>query len=859
MAITQAPGTDPRPAETAAATTRLDELVRRARANLVWELVWRGFMPPLLVLGAFVLVSFAGVWLVLPPRGRLLGCIAFALIFLSACLPMLKWRWPTRRQALERIEQVSGLDHHPALVLEDRLANPGQDPATEVLWALHRRRAATAIAAMRTGWPAPRLVERDPYALRALVLVGLVATGFIAGPQKYARVAAAFDWGLAAPSAIPSRLDAWIDPPPYTGRAPILLTAGDPRPGPKLEVPVGSTLIIRSAGWGAAFELKGAAVEVSEPDKANLGETERLAPHEASAGDEREKRFTLNGDATLSLQHGGLSRGTFQLIALPDKPPRITLAEVPRVNARGSLTLGYRISDDYGVASAEAEFTEPRLDGEHGPIRSLVDPPKMPLLLPTAPGGLGDAETTGDLSDHPWAGARVKMVLKAHDEGGNEGQSPPLELILPQKPFLNPLAAALVEQRRDLVLMPSERAKVMTALESLMIAPDAFGMPPAPYLGLRVAIDWLQGARTDADLLEVADYLWEMALRIENGDLNDAERDLRAAEQQLREALERHAPPEEIEKRTEALRRAMETFLGELARLQQSEEGGQQAKVDPRAQKIAPKDLQAMLDHMREAARSGDQAEAQKMLDRLRNILDNLRMGRRAKPDPHAAEANRSIDALNKMSREQQDLRDDTYRGNDEMSLQDFENFDEKNKKGRNAGEEELQRRQQQLRQRLDEVQKRLKQTGQGEKSLDDAEQAMKEAEDALGQGPDGREDAADAQGRALQSMRQGAEKLAESLQRRQGEQGSGEGEAEGQAEGEEEGPSNQGRRGSSDPLGRPTAGNPVFNPGAKFDPLGVPAAQRAQQVLEELRRRLSDPHRPREETDYLERLLRPF
>ena len=45
----------------------------------------------------------------------------------------------------------------------------------------------------------------------------------------------------------------------------------------------------------------------------------------------------------------------------------------------------------------------------------------------------------------------------------------------------------------------------------------------------------------------------------------------------------------------------------------------------------------------------------------------------------------------------------------------------------------------------------------------------------------------------------------------------------------------------------------------SRFDPLGIPAAQRAQRVLEELRRRLGDPNREQEEIDYLERLLRSY
>ena len=62
----------------------------------------------------------------------------------------------------------------------------------------------------------------------------------------------------------------------------------------------------------------------------------------------------------------------------------------------------------------------------------------------------------------------------------------------------------------------------------------------------------------------------------------------------------------------------------------------------------------------------------------------------------------------------------------------------------------------------------------------------------------------------------------------------------------------------NSDPLGR-EARDRMYDPQSRYDPLGVPAAQRAQQVLEELRKRLSDPSRPQEELDYLERLMQRY
>jgi hypothetical protein len=71
-----------------------------------------------------------------------------------------------------------------------------------------------------------------------------------------------------------------------------------------------------------------------------------------------------------------------------------------------------------------------------------------------------------------------------------------------------------------------------------------------------------------------------------------------------------------------------------------------------------------------------------------------------------------------------------------------------------------------------------------------------------------------------------------------------------------------QGRAGrdaaNPDPLGRETRDR-SDNSRSVYDPAGAPAAQRAQRVLEELRRRLGDPTRPRDELEYLERLLRRY
>jgi hypothetical protein len=159
-----------------------------------------------------------------------------------------------------------------------------------------------------------------------------------------------------------------------------------------------------------------------------------------------------------------------------------------------------------------------------------------------------------------------------------------------------------------------------------------------------------------------------------------------------------------------------------------------------------------------------------------------------------------------------------------------------------------LQSRQQGLRDRLDALQRQMKALGlNSHEGLDDAGRAMGDAQRSLA-APGGGDDAVEAQGRALEALQRGAQSLAQQMQ----QQGSGSGQAAGPGQPPDgSGPAQAG----VDPLGRESRGS-EYDSESRYDPLGAPAAQRAQQVLQELRRRLGNAGRPKAELDYLERLL---
>ncbi len=881
---------------------RLSRLVARARGIDLWERLWRGLIPPLVVIGAFLAVSWLGLWLAVPHWARAAGLVIFAIAFAASTFGLWRLRPLSRADALRRVDRASGATHRPAAALDDRLATAGRDPATDALWALHQRRVETEAAGLTAGRPSPRAVELDRYALRLGVVAALFACAIVAGPQRYARVAAAFDFAGAAAPGPGYRIDAWIDPPAYTGKPPVLLdlaseAARDPAHPLHVAAPAGSIVVIRSSG-GSPVEIETSGPLLppakSKQDEAKQDEAKKnkaKAQDTAPTGDS-ETKLVLHGDSRLTLRHGGSLRGTYDLTAIPDRPPTIALREVPKHNARGSLTLAYTVGDDYGVATAEARFSAPKIDGTPAAGPALVDPPKIQLSLPGLSHGLGDGETTADLSESPWAGASATMVLVARDEGGNEGRSEPVEIVLPEKPFNNPLARALVEQRRNLVLNPAERNQVAAAVDAMMIEPDAFGESSGVYLGLRFAADTLAQAQTNSQLVAVADYLWGMALQIENGDLTEAEKALRNAEKALRDAIDRRAPPEEIAKLTEQLQAAMDKFLKELA--EQDKKGDkQQAQADRNSKSISKSDLQKLIDRLKEQAKSGNREEAKKALDELQDLLENLKTAKRQKADPQARAMAEGLNQLDQMMRDQQDLRDETFKKGQNREQQSQREGDEEGEQqpgtegpgmrpgrpGRSQGQgqggqqgqgeqgqqgkgggggKSLGQRQKELRDRLGEIQKKLKQAGEGQSQLGDAGDDMREAEEALKQGEgESSGQAVDAQGRALEALGKGAKKLADAMQKQQGGEQPG-GEEGGQQAGSQS--SEQGQQtGDADPLGRPRGGNNTLNSNSRFDPLGIPAAQRAQRVLEELRRRLSDPMRDQGEIDYLERLLRSY
>ncbi|MTI07533.1 TIGR02302 family protein [Roseibium denhamense] len=830
---------------------RLDRLARQSRLALFIERLWRALLPIIVVAGLFAGLSLTGLWLALPVWAGPIGVVVFLAALIWAGRGLLDLSWPSRHEALDRIEAGSGYRHQPLSTLDDELSIGQSDPSSQAMWALHQRRMAETVARAKSKAPDPKAYRRDPWAFR-VVAAGLLLIGIAASGGNYGdRLASAFR-NPFQPVDVPTRLDAWVTPPIYTDEPPIYLTGESAQlrdPADPISVPEGSVLVVRSQG-APDLQMTFAVAEEGEPELVAPVETEGDVSPEAARLLPVERRFTLTTTGIVELQNGNEPMQSYVFAVRPDNAPEIRLTDDPEAQLSGALKFSYLVNDDYGVVSAEAQVSQVPDTNRAGHVpEPLIEAPRFPLSLPPRAGTAKTGETIRDLTSHPWAGSDVTLTLIARDQADQEGVSPAYDITLPQRRFAKPLARSIVEQRRILAMDALSHSQVITAFDALMLAPEMFDYKPRDYLGMRFVYGHLVRAETHEDLKTLLPLLWDLALSIEDGDLSAAERKLREAQEALRKALEEGASDEEIAELTQQLREALNEYMQALAEQMRQNPQAMQP-FDGNQQSLNQQDLSEMLDRIEELARTGSRDAARELLAQMQQMLENLQAGRpQMMPNGMNSEMMEMLNQLGEMIQRQQQLMDETHRFNqDQQQGGQQQQQQQQQGPGQQMTQEQLEQMLQQLQQgqgnlaqQLQELMDQLGQNGMGEnEALGEAGESMGQAEGSLGEGQG--QQALGQQGDALDALRRGAQGLTEQMMG----QGEGPGAPSGMSQMDE------------DPLGRPrrTEG-PDFNNRVQIpDEIDV---QRARRILEELRRRFSDPSRPQLELDYLERLLKRY
>src|SRR6185295_19657374 len=146
---------------------------------------------------------------------------------------------------------------------------------------------------------------------------------------------------------------------------------------------------------------------------------------------------------------------------------------------------------------------------------------------------------------------------------------------------------------------------------------------------------------------------------IEDGNITDVDKALRAAQEALKQALERGASDEEIKKLTEDLRAALDNFMRQLAEQLRNNPQQLARPLDPNTRVLRQQDLNNMIERMERLSRSGDKEAARQLLEQLQQMLENLQM---AQPGQGGDDMEQALNELGDMIRKQQQLRDKTYK-----------------------------------------------------------------------------------------------------------------------------------------------------------------------------------------------------
>ncbi len=828
-----------------------------AWAALAWEGLWPRLMPLVALAALFVAAAHFDLFAGIDPWVHTGVLAVLGLAALGFCGWQFRhFSWPDRDAAIRRLERDSGVPHRPLVAVQDRLAAGEGDAMASALWETHRQREARRLASLANKLAHPGLARLDVWALRLVPALALIVALVFAGGWRSDRMAAAFTPAFPPPPPVVANL--WIAPPAYTGKPPIYLEMADH--DKLLRVPVGSKLA------GFVDDVRGRhAPKLLIDGKASDFATVSKGKYQIEA--------TITQGKQIALEARGDEQARWKLHVIPDLAPTIEFARPIGVD-RWSTKVDYIAGDDFGVTGVQLQI---RLDGSQFGADMLTDkdePEVMRIDLPVAGSSKKVTDTfVRDLTSSPWAGMKVRVMLFATDALGQKGRSAVESFLLPERVFNDPTARALIVLRKALTRDPRAlRQDVADGMAMIVKRPDDYRHDPVVQLGLRLGSARLAQNGDKPTIVDTQKLLWDLAMRLENGSQTDAERQLEQARQNLRDAIQRHAGDEEIERLIQQLYNAMDRWQKDLA--ERMKDPAERQRMMEQAERMDPNntitsdDIQRMLDKIREMARNGQREEAKRLLEELRKMMENAtpmlanpnqqrRGGQQQGQQGQGSQQGREMmNQLDRLSRRQNQLLGESEReGRQQQGRQGQrgQQFGQQqgpggNQQGDGQWGEEQRGHQEGLRRQLGEFMRRLDEHGMPmPESLGRAERSMRDAEQALRRGDP--RDASRAQRRALDNLQQGMGDLAEEMRQR------GPGNGRDLAEIEERERHSEDR----DPLGR-SDGNfgDSVDTGVDKIPLEL-ERQKSREILDELRRRAGEMNRPKEELDYIDRLLKTY
>lgn len=755
---------------------------------------------------------------------------------------------PKHNQILRRIEKDNTLEHRPLSAQKDHFIQR-DTPQTARLAAMHKLSTHPAHYQTRGIKPKPIITSRDPYGLRFIAILALVAVFIVSGFQMPRPLVfpTVIDF---EPAETVSPFTLTIKPPGYTGIDAFQLSHSDPN----IDIPVGSelTALIHSTWRKPKLLINDVIIDMQETEEVFTATTNMP-----------------NNAHTVTLKRFLKPEFAWTVSVTPDKAPVLSFQDDHAVLPDGTIRIPMIGFDDYGVATLTLKMN----------IDTDIDVPPIgePLTLErsvlTKPAEPYEFAPVFDLTAHPWAGLPVSFEITGYDALRQASETETINIILPEKPFQHPIAKDLIRMRKKLAWDTKKTdIGIIRGLNTYLRTPEKYAHDPVIYLGLRAAASRLLWSSAGKDRAKaVMDLLWDLAVAIEDGDLNLAKQKVRMAQNALEQAMrDPNATPDDISKAMDDLRGAMKQMMAEMMR-EMAKDGAPALPPETFDTIIGSDTIDDLIAQMEEALRNGDTAKANDMMAQLQDLMDQLQSSQMAEMPADMEMMERGENALKELVDKQQQLRDQTARqaGQYETGFGKILPFnqDTMNDLGMSdmppvpdqpAAPNAAQTTNTQAKRAEQEALRII--LGQlmldAANVLDDipegmglAEQEMRGSSSALGENQPAQ--SLPHQDQAIAYLKQAQQSLSQQLQRRMKQMG---------AMGLSQGRGGQGMQ--YDPLGRPYQEGEESENGLPGSTVEIPdeaERKRAYEIMKDLRERSSDRTQSREALEYFQRLLKRF
>lgn len=632
------------------ALQRLDIWAGVAFFILLFERICEHFWP------CFAWVAiWCGIWAfdVEFTYGLIPSLIFYAGFYFIGYLSRRGFSFPSKREIYRRMEQRDQIAHRPVDFLHDRPAGEIRSSIRK-LWDIRKDEVIGLVRRLRLPRLRAVMTQSDPYGVSIaavfILMTGLVFSGTGFGDRISKGLFPTLPFAEAGLD--PQNVIVRIIAPEYTRKG-VLTIEGVGKSDELAEIAQGSVVKVLAPHYFRASLNFG-------DQRVELNETEDGLSAEFTVDQVSQGRLALNG---VFWEHLG-----FNYKVIEDHVPAMRLnGEIER-GRDGRLRIPLVIKDDYGLKDLRLKIDKSDsvldypLGDEYEEVRSLY-------------AGAGDieeeVEVIYDLAAHSWSGLPVKVRISGRDHAGHEVALAPVDVVLPERVFTDALAQEIIGNRQRLAWAPVGSARVISEnLFEPLKYPRRFRGDIVAYMGLKSASGRLYFTPTIKTANEVLPLLWNIALRLEDGDLSIAFQRMMDIQKDLERAMnDPNSSPEKIADLTRKLSEAMQQYMQALAQKMhnQQQAGNPEDMVSEQMlnDMVDPLGLNEFLQEMAKKAMSGDRDAAQEMMSQFRQMMEQLSSPESMKMPEDVKAMAETLKGLQELIENQQSLLD--------LTVQDIE------------------------------------------------------------------------------------------------------------------------------------------------------------------------------------------